>query len=77
MPFTREKQKHIACLDGRFRTMGTLEDPFTLRVIEQLVFVEYSSFLEIEIISVSMSLRGIVLTRGYLFIPYSTDGESP
>ena len=77
VPFSREEQKHVTGFDCRFRTMGTLEDAFALGVVEQLVFVEYSSFLNIEIIAVSMALCGIILIRRYLFISYCTDGKSP
>jgi hypothetical protein len=77
MPLTWEEQEHVTRLDGGLRTMGTLEDTLALRIIEQLVFVEYPTFLEIEIIAVGMSLGGIILPGGYLFIPHSTDGQAP
>ena len=77
MPFAGEEQEHITCLDRCLRTMGTLEDPFTLGVIEQLVFIEHPTFLEIEIITVCMSFRGIVFSGGDLFISHRTDGQSP
>ena len=57
--------------------MGALENALALRIIEQLVFVEYATFTDIEIVAVGMSLCGILVARGYLFIAHGTDGKSP
>lgn len=77
MPFTGEEQKHVSLVQFRFLLVSACEYTFSLCDVEQLVFVEFAPFFDVEIISVGMASGGIGVARGYLFISYGTHGESP
>ena len=77
VPLTRKEQEHIACLQSCAWTMITLEPPLAIGVIEQLVFIEPSSFFYIEIIAVRVSFCGIGIIGRYFFISYGANSESP
>lgn len=77
VPFSREEEKHIAGFDLGLGDMGGVEDALTLGLVEELVFVERASFLQVEEIAVGVPLGGIVVTGGDIFSSHSADGESP
>ncbi len=77
VPLAWEEQEHIARLQSDFRTVGSTEYALALWVVEQLVFVERTALLHIEVVAVGMAFGGIVLARGYLLVAHGADGESP
>ena len=77
MPFARKEHEDVASLDGRLRTMLRLEDTFAFRLVEQLVFIQRPTFLDVEVISIGMSLGRVVFTWLDIFFPHSADGETP
>ena len=77
VPFSREEEEDVASLDSGFRDVFRLEHAFALRLVEELIFVEGSSFLDIEVITVGVPLGGIGFSRGDDFPSHGTDGETP
>ena len=57
--------------------MIAFEYPLTFCDIQQLVFVQLSSFIAIEIVAVSMSSCRVGVARCDFLISYSADGKSP
>jgi hypothetical protein len=77
MPFTGKEQEDVSSLDLCFRKMGRAEHSFAFRLVEKLVFIEGSSLLEIEVISIGMTLGRIFFSRGDFFPSHGADGETP
>ena len=57
--------------------MGTLEDSFAFRIIEQLVLIEHAPLLDVKVIAVGMALGGVGIAGGNLFVAYGADGKAP
>jgi hypothetical protein len=77
MPFSWEEQEEIALMQAGLLHTGTVENAFSLGKIEQLIFIQFTSFAQLEIITVGMSAGRISFTGGNLLISYGTDSESP
>ena len=77
VPFAWEQKKNVTRFDWGFSDVVGLEYPFALGLVEQLVFIQYPTFVYIEVVAIGMPLSRIGISRGYFFSSYGADGESP
>ena len=77
VPFARKEQEYVTGLDRCLCDMCRLEHAFSLGLVEQLVFIELASLLQVEVIAVGMSFCGIGFSRLDHLVPYGAHGESP
>ena len=77
VPLAGEEQEQVALLDACLFLVLALEHSLAFGNVKQLVLVEDSPLVNIEVVTIGMSLGGVGITWQYLLIPHSTDVEPP
>ena len=77
VPFAGEEQEHVSWLYRNVLDMCRAEHSLALHVVEQLVFVERSSTVHVEIIAVGVSFCRIWITGHDMLLANGAHSESP
>ena len=77
MPFAGEQKEYVTGLNVYVLHVFRREYAFAFDKVKHLILVKGTSALDVEIISVAMSLGRIFLVRSYLVIPYRIDNQPP
>ena len=72
-----EQQEKVALTDDGLTDIGAVEDALSLSKVQQLVFVEFTSPFQFEVVAVGMSYRWIGIIWCNLLVANGADRESP
>ena len=74
VPLSGEKEEDVARFYGYVFQMGGTERAAALDDIEHLIFVQYSAFVDVEVVSVCVAGRRIGFVSLYFFVAHGTYG---
>lgn len=77
VPYAREEEEEVSCLDAGLASNVAAEEPFPLQQVDHLVFIQFTPFVHIEEIAVGMALGGIMVIDPYFVVAHRTYRQAP